>query len=82
MEVVMDHVVNTQLKLCNTSWLHSLEIFVYILGTGNLVFKCHFVCKDGSQVCGLKATWSGKLSDSHTTAIYVYYKTKRRNCRC
>ena len=23
------------------------------------------MCGDGSQVCRLKATWSGKLSDSH-----------------
>ena len=43
----MDRVVDTQLELYNTSWLHSLETFV---GTGNLVFKCHFVCRDGSQV--------------------------------
>ena len=32
----MDRVVDTQLELYNTSWLHSLETFV---GTGNLVFK-------------------------------------------
>ena len=44
----MDRVVDTQLELYNASWLHSLETFV---GTGNLVFKCHFVCRDGSQVC-------------------------------
>ena len=48
--------------------------FTYILGAGNLVFKCHFICEDSSQVHLLNATWSGKLSDSHTTAIYVYYK--------
>ena len=52
----MDRVVDIPLKLYNTSWQHSLETFVYILGTENLVFKCHFVCRDVSQVCGLKAT--------------------------
>ena len=46
----MDRVVDTQLELYNTSWLHSLETFV---GTGNLVFKCRFVCRDGSQVRSL-----------------------------
>ena len=46
----MDRVVDTQLELYNTSWLHSLETFI---GTGNLVFKCHFVCRDGSQVRSL-----------------------------
>ena len=55
------------------------ELF-YILGTGNVVFKCHFVCRDGNRVCGIKATWSGKLIDSYTLAIYIYYKTGRRNC--
>ena len=25
----MDRVVDTQLELCNTSWLHSLETFVW-----------------------------------------------------
>ena len=53
---------------------------VLFVSTCNLVFNCHFVW-DGNQVHGLKATWSGKLSDSHTTAVYVYYKTERRNCR-
>ena len=28
MEAVMDQVVDTQLELYNTSWLHSLETFV------------------------------------------------------
>ena len=59
MEVVLDSVMDTQLELHNTSWLQSLEALFYILGTGNLVFKCHFVCRDGSRVRGLKATWSG-----------------------
>ena len=46
----MDRVVDTQLELYNTSWLLSLETFV---GTGNLVFKCCFMCRDGSQVRSL-----------------------------
>ena len=59
--------------------------FVFLV-TGNLVYKCQFVCRDGSwvptQIRGLKTTWSGKLSDSYTTAVYIHYKTGRRNCRC
>ena len=79
MDEVMDRVVETQLKIYNTI------SFVFLV-TGNLVYKCEFVCRDGSripmQVRGLKTTWSGKLSDSYTTAIYIYYRTGRRNCRC
>ena len=56
------------------------------LVTGNLTYKCQFVCRDGNrvsaQVLGLKTTWSGKLSDIYTTAVYIYYKSGRRNCRC
>ena len=37
--------------------------FVFLV-TGNLVYKCQFVCRDGSRVPtrirGLKTTWSGK----------------------
>ena len=51
----MDCVVDTQLELYNTSWLQSLEAFVYILGTSNLVFNCHPVCWDGSPVCMFKS---------------------------
>ena len=61
------------------------ESFVFLV-TGNLVYKCQFACRDGSrvpaQVRGFKTTWSGKLSDSYTTAVYIYYKTGRINCRC
>ena len=69
MEEVMDRVVETQLKIYNTICYSS---FVFLV-TGNLVYKCEFVCRwDGSrvpaQVRGLKTTWSGKLSDSYTTA--------------
>ena len=36
------------------------------------------MCRDGRrvpvQVRRLKTTWSGKLSDSFTTAIYIYTK--------
>ena len=78
----IDNNNNTQLKLYSTSWLQSLEALFYILGIGNLVFKYHFVCWDGSWVHRLKATWSGKLSDSYTASVYVYYKIERRNCRC
>ena len=83
MDEVMDRVVETQLKIYNTICYSS---FVFLV-TGNLVYKCEFMCcQDGSrvpvQVRGLKTTWSGKLSDSYTTAIYIYYKAGRRNCRC
>ena len=65
----MDGVVDTQLELYNTSWLQRL---VYILCTSSLIFKYHSVCRDGSPVHGIKATWSaGKLSDSHMTAVYM-----------
>ena len=37
--------------------------FVFLV-TGNLVYKCQFVCRDGSrvpaQIRGLKTTWLGK----------------------
>ena len=82
MDEVMDHVVETQLKIYNTICNRSFVSLV----TGNLVYKCEFVCRDGSwvpaQVQGLKTTFSGKLSGSYTTAVYIYYKTGRRNCRC
>ena len=59
--------------------------FVFLV-TGNPVYKCQFVCRDGSwvptQIRGLKTTWSEKLSDSYATAVCIYYKTGRRNCRC
>ena len=76
MDEVMDRVVETQLKIYNTICYGSFVLLV----TGNLVCKCEFVCWDGSrvpaaQVRGLKTTWSGKLSDSYTTAVYIYYKT-------
>ena len=44
----------------------------------HLVFKCHFACLDGSWVRGLRATWSGKLSDNHTAGVYAYYKTGKK----
>ena len=74
----MDRVVDTQLWLYNTS-LETFRNFcsLYLVQANYVVFKCHFMCRDGSQVRGLKATWSGKLSDSHTTAIYVYYRSER-----
>ena len=63
--------------------------FVFLV-TGNLVYKCQFACQDGSwvpvQIRGFKTRWlgkpRGKLSDSYTTAVYICYKTGRRNCRC
>ena len=58
-----------------TQFATEFESFVFLV-TGNLVYKCQFVCRDGSQVPaqirGLKTTWSGKLSDSYTTAVYIY----------
>ena len=54
------HVVHTQLKLYSTSWLQSFEALFHILGIG----KVSFCMLEGSQVGGLKATWSRKLSDS------------------
>ena len=82
MDEVIDRVVEIQLKIYNTICYRS---FVFLV-TSNLVYKCEFVCRDGSrvppQVRGLKTTWSGKLSDSYTAAVYIYYKTGRRNCRC
>ena len=35
------------------------------------------MCRDGSQVCGLKATRSGKLSDSHQQPSMSTTKLKR-----
>ena len=82
MDKVMDRVVETQVKIYNAICYRS---FVFLV-TGILVYKYQFVCRDDSQVpgqvWGLKTTWSGKLSDSYTTAVYIYYKTGRRNCRC
>ena len=77
--------MDTQLELYNTSWLQSLVLYIWYRQP-----NCHSICMDGSQVHvrvrGLKATssatWSEKLSDNHTTVVYVYYKTERRNCRC
>ena len=46
MDKVMDHAVETLLKLSNTIW-H--RIFVFLV-TGNLVYKCEFMCRDGSRV--------------------------------
>ena len=69
MEVVMERIVDTQLELYNTTEFRSFRF--HILGTGNLILKYHFMCQDGSWVCGLKAMWSGKLSDSYTTVIYM-----------
>ena len=46
------------------------------LGNRQPSYKCQFACWDGSrvpvQVRGFKTTWSGKLSDSYTTAVYIY----------
>ena len=44
MDEVMDHVVETQLRIYNL-----FESFVFLV-TGNLVYKCQFVCQDGSRV--------------------------------
>ena len=45
MEEVMDRVVET----LQHNLLQSLEAFVCLV-TGNLVYKCQFVCRDGSRV--------------------------------
>ena len=60
------------------------QLLYYMVQAIKFASVDHSTCRDGSQVHRLKATWSGKLliSDSHTTAIYVYYKTERRNRRC
>ena len=54
MDEVMDRVVEIQLKIYNIICNRS---FVFLV-TGNLVYKCEFVCRDGSrvpaQVRGLK----------------------------
>ena len=85
MDEVMDCVVETQLKIYNTIcyrvWKlcflgnrqRSLQVSIRVSGW-----------QSGSRtlVRGLKTTWSGKLSDSYTTAVYIYFKTGRRNCRC
>ena len=47
----MDYIVDTQLELCNTSWLHSLEILVLYTWYRQPSFQ---VSLDGSQVQGLK----------------------------
>ena len=41
-----DRVVETQLKIYNTICNRS---FIFLV-TGNLVYKCEFVCRDGSRV--------------------------------
>ena len=46
MDEVMDRVVETQLKIYNTICYRSFVLLV----TGNLVYKCEFVCRDGSRV--------------------------------
>ena len=46
MDEVMDRVVETQLKIYNTICYRN---FVFLV-TGNLVYKCEFVCRDGSRV--------------------------------
>ena len=84
MEVVMDRVVETQLKIhnaiCYRVWKlcflgnrqPSLQESIRVSGWQS----------GPAQVRGFKTTWSGKLSDSYTTAVCIYCKTGRRNCRC
>ena len=78
----MDRVVETQLKIYNTICYRS---FVFLV-TCNLVYKCEFVCQPGWQSgsrAGLRVKNNvvRKISDSYTTAVYIYYRTGRRNCR-
>ena len=47
----MNHVVHTQIELYSTTWLQ-FEALFHILGTGNLVFKCHFVCQKAVRLVG------------------------------
>ena len=49
MDKVMDRVVETQLKIYKTICNRS---FVFL--TGNLVYKCKFVCQDGSRIPRVK----------------------------
>ena len=44
MDRVKDRVVETQLKIYNTICYRS---FVFLV-TGNIVYKCEFVCRDGT----------------------------------
>ena len=84
MDKVMDCVVETQLKIYNAICYRVWKLC--FLGNRQPSYKCQFASRDGSrvpaQVRGFKTMWSGKLSDSYTTAVCIYYKTGRRNCRC
>ena len=55
-----------------TQFAREFGSFVFLV-KGNLVYKCQFVCRDGSrvptQIRGLKTPWLGKLSDSYATAV-------------
>ena len=64
-------ILNFELNSSYTiQFAQSFESLVFLV-TGNLVYKCQFMCRDGSrvptQVRRLKTTWSGKLSDSLVT---------------
>ena len=58
--------MHTQLlELYSTSWLQSFEALFHIATWyRQLCFQVSLRVSEGSQVGGLKATWSGKLSDS------------------
>ena len=77
----MDCVGDTQLKFCNTSWLLSLEACFINLIQATWFSSVAFCTRSVAVGVAGKATWSGKLSDSYMIAVYVYYKTGRRNCR-
>ena len=82
---VMDCVVETQLKRNTMQFATEFGSFVFLV-TDNLVTSVNsrvgMAVGFPAQVRGFKTTWSGKLSDSYTTAVCIYYKTRRRNCRC
>ena len=64
-------ILNFELNSSYTiQFAQSFESLVFLV-TGNLVYKCQFMCRDGSrvptQVRRLKTTWSGKLRDSLVT---------------
>ena len=81
MDEIMDRVVETQLKIYNTICYRVWKLC--FLGNRQPSLQVS-ICDSRvpAQIRGLKTTWSGKLSDSYTTAVYIYYKTGRRNCRC
>ena len=52
----MDRVVGHSTRVIQNKLATEIVALFYIFDTGNLIFKHHFMCRDGSRVHGLKAS--------------------------